>query len=164
MDIKQRALRTAALKALTDYIMDASKQERGAMMEELLALNELTGSKSLEVKLPTGEQVATVSLAVSKGGFAVYDDRAFAMWVLENHPELVEVKVPTINKSRILKEIAETGEAVPGVRYEEGGEPKSFSVRFATGGRDTLLNAWYGGELAGALPDMTQRALEAGDA
>ena len=48
--------------------------------------------------------------------------------------------------------ITDDGEPVAGVEYVPAGTPKSFTVRYAPGGQERVIEAWRSGELAGIEP------------
>jgi acyl-CoA hydrolase len=148
VSLKDKALRAAVLKALVDLVKDESDQARVELHEAL----DDTGAASVKVTLPSGEHVATVTLAGGKPTARVTDERAFLSWVQANHPSEVEQRVRDTYRKRLLDHAAqakapvdENGEVVPGVEITTG--TAYVSQRFATGGRDAIASAWRAGEL-----------------
>lgn len=172
MSLKEHALRTAVLKAVSDALKSEVEADRGDLFEELCGLHELTGAKSLDVTLPDGRKVASISLAMPKAGPAITDSAAFDAFIAEQYPQAI-IKVPA------RKEIAESfreellsrlvaagnpmgsemvdaslGMLVPGVEYHEAGGPKSFSVRFEKTGREQIAAAWSDGDFGPLMPGI----------
>lgn len=169
MNIKDSALRTAVLKALRDAVDAELSNERTDTFEAVKQLYALTGSKSLDVRLPDGVKVASLSLTIPKAGPKVTDKAKFDKWLMKRYPSAV-VKVParreiasSFGDNVLANEVAFTpdgraltaeGEIVPGVEYHEAGDPKTFSIRFEKGGRETIGAAWSNGEFAHLMPGM----------
>lgn len=177
MKLGDRNLRFALLNAVHLAIKAELDAERADHTADLRELYEDSGVKSMDVKLPGGSKVATISLSVPKASTDVVDEAALLEWATESAPWLVETihhpevpaytvpAVPAYDEHRLDREyLAEwvkgvkptgsgevvdpdTGEVVPGITHTAEGAPKSFSVRYATDGRDDLARAWRDGEL-----------------
>ena len=92
--VKERAMRAAVLKCVSDALKAEVDAERGELFADLVNLYEFTGSKSLDVKLPDGKtKVASITLSMPKAGPAVTDRAAFEAWIAERYPHSV-VTVP----------------------------------------------------------------------
>jgi len=165
VNLKDQALRTTVLKALADMLYAEQKADRDDLMREIVAMYDATGGKTFDVKLPSGEKVATISLAISQAYPRVLDEDALVEWARENRPEWVrEVPATTVlNLGRVIEDITFTedgmavdgnGELVPEVVLDPGGEPQSFQVRFAPSGRVAIERAWADGKFGAALPGV----------
>lgn len=169
MSLRDQNLHLALMKAIADAVSGFMAELREDHLQTLLQHYDDTGSKSLAVNLPDGTKVATISLPEGKEFFEVHDEVAFLQWAKENRPELVEtVVVPPqpemtfekVDPSKAKKFLAgldhqgdlpfdpKTGEVPEGVTYKPVGRPKSFQVRYEPEGRDRVIDAWQGGELA----------------
>ena len=141
-DLKMQAARVAVLKTLADKVAEADREARA----ELLATMQEIGAEKVSAELPDGTAVASVSIVGGKGAKAVVvDERAFLAWVKANHPMEIEERVSDAFKKRLLDELAQNGEEVPGV--ELGTARPYLSNRFKTGGKDAIAAAWVEGTL-----------------
>jgi hypothetical protein len=165
MSIKEAALRTVVLKAISDALKAEAEADRHELFDALVDLYEATGGKTLDVRLPDDTKVATISLAIEKAAPEVFDRAALQAWAVENRPEwcnAIPAHVEVSEKAALEgveftpEGIAVTpgGEVVPGLRMKRGGTPKNFSVRFESRGRNAIAAAWSDGVFAGALPGM----------
>ena len=159
--ISQYALVSAALKAIRDLVDGQDKALRADATAAYIEAYTTDGIKSLDVRWE-GEKVATATLSIPKPVPASVGDRAaFTRWVKANHPEAVEevvtLEVDPRFEAALLDTVqfregqtfdCETGELVSGIRPPHTPEPKSYSIKFADGGADTLLQAWRQGALA----------------
>lgn len=169
MDMKDLALREAALKTLADAIADQLKTVKAEMQEQM----EATGARTLEAALPDGTKVATISRPTSKAKAAVVDQDAFLAWAREHSPANVETKLVTAVRpaytTALLAEMTaagsaeiadkETGEIalVPGVDIVAG-RATSHTVRPVDGGAEAIAEAWRTGQLAHLdLPQLGAR-------
>ncbi len=156
MSIKDAALRTAVLKAVADALKAETDADRGALQQALIDLYDATGGKTLDVRLPNGERVATISLPISQSAWRVTDRAKLKAWCEANRPEwLYEVPAHTeVAEAAVLEAVEQTGEDVPGVTFEEGGTPQSFRVTFEKSGRRAIAAAWSDGVFGHSLPGM----------
>ncbi|MFJ5070200.1 hypothetical protein ACIQC7_27705 [Kitasatospora sp. NPDC088556] len=175
MSLADLAAREAVLKAVADAIGDELKQVR---VEVQAALDENTGVRQVAAVLPSGAQVAKVSLTDPAPAAVVTDPEAFLAWVRDSHPDKgavvrrVVTEVRPATQTALLAEMTaagvpqwcdtETGEVhtVPGVEIRAT-RSRSHSVRFDKGGRDRVAEAWRSGELASlVLPELTAGGAE----
>lgn len=97
LKLKDRNLRIALLKAVTEDIAAQMDAEKDLHREELIGRYEDEGTKSFDVKLPNGAKVAAISLAIPKATTTVVDEEALLKWARENAPDLVsEVTIPGV--------------------------------------------------------------------
>lgn len=95
---REVGLRIAALDALSKRVNKALADARTAA-EPMFAAARAAGSKQLDVELPSGESVATIS--IKKGEETVTtDEQALLAWVLANKPEEIEHAVSSSALSR----------------------------------------------------------------
>lgn len=147
MSLKTLSLKVALAKVMSELVAERVSAARDAVLEATLDLHRQVGLKSVDVDLPDGTNVGTISLTQPKDKFAVVDRNAFIAWVEQNHPGEVEY-VPTVRPSFekvLLEKWAEstsdgvvitdtdTGEQKPvdGVEFKPAGDPTAFSIRFA---------------------------------
>lgn len=177
---KERNLVFLLKKTIADIVKGEVDSDRADMLEALLEQYDDTGAKSVTIKIPGAEKVATLTLAEPKPTTTV-DAPALLEWCCEHRPELVKVvhhpaveeweepmlvdgAAATIAKSAKLAGtvyITDDGEPIDGLEYVPAGRPKSFSVRYEKGGQERVIEAWKAGELgeldAGrTLPQITQ--------
>lgn len=155
----------ALRKAIADLVKAEVDAERADIFEHIAALHEETGASKLAVKLPNGDKVADLILTQPAKKEVVQDDVLLA-WAKESHPDLVEIiehePVPARVEERVDMDalrtlglstledgtvVTESGEPVDGLSYVTP-PPTSFSVKYATGGRDALVAAYRAGDLA----------------
>jgi hypothetical protein len=91
MNLKDRNLRYALLKAFTEAIAAELDAEKATHKADLTARYDTEGVKSFDVKLPDGTKVAAISLAIPKASTEVTDTDALLKWAEANAPHLVEV-------------------------------------------------------------------------
>lgn len=165
MSIKEAALRRVVLQAISDALKAETDNDKAALFDAVVDLYEATGSKSLEVRLPDGTKVATITLVIDASKPEVFDRAALTSWAVENRPEwcnAIPAHVDVSEKAAIEgveftpEGIAVTpgGEVVPGLRMKRGGKPKHTSVRFEHEGRQAIAAAWSAGVFGDALPGM----------
>lgn len=186
MNIKDELRRMALIKAFTDALMDFTKDERANVLSDLLEKYEDEGTKSFNVTLPNGQKVASITLPEGKPVDKTVDEAALFEWAeaqggidLEVIPAVAERTVKKVRASWLADKIkgaiegddgdlidAESGEVIEGIKRIPGAAPSSFTVRFATDGREKLATAYRRGELndlvAGtALPQIEAAVHEA---
>lgn len=182
-----RQKKTPARDALLAFILrhtvasrvkDEVEADRADRLEALLALRDDTGADRVEVTLPSGHQVATLSLVKPKAREDVDQEKVLA-WAREHHPDLVERihhdPVPAYTEERVdmtaVRALGLTsmpdgtvvtadGEVVPGMTVTTP-PVRSFTVRYAPGGQEAVLAAWQGGDLGHLTMGHTLPALEA---
>lgn len=164
MSLKILTARTAVLKALRDAIDAELSGSRADVLDGLLDAKASLGVKSVDVTLPDGTKVASVTLTEPKGRIAVTNDEAFARYVLDRWPDEVAMTVRSAWQKKLLARLKdagdgdvvdpETGELVDGVTAYPPADPSSFSLRYADGGRERIADAYRNGQL-GELADLT---------
>jgi len=176
MNLKTLTARTAVLKALRDAIDAELTASRADVLDGLLDARDSLGVKAVDVTLPDGTKVATVTLTEPKARIAVTNEDAFVAYVAQRWP--TEVETTTVTKTvvrpawqkKLLERLTaagdgdaadtETGELVDGVTAYPPARPSSFSLRYADEGRDRIAAAYRAGDL-GALADLgTTPAIE----
>lgn len=92
MNLRDRNLRFALLKAIADAVAEELANERAGHTADLLERYDDEGTKGFDVKLPDGTKVATITLSVPKApGVTVDDEEAFKAWCVANMPTAVDV-------------------------------------------------------------------------
>ncbi|NUO42453.1 MAG: hypothetical protein HOV82_10480 [Streptomyces sp.] len=176
MNLKEAAMREAALKTLLDKVQDAYDDARKMTRSALEAADKESGVRKAVVTLPDGPDIATVSLSSGETAAKVVDDEAFTAWVREHFASEIERRFVTEVREAFTKKLLaqmtaagstewadpETGviHDVPGVAIAPA-RARTHSVRFKTDGRDQVMQAWRSGRLAGvALPELTAGGAE----
>ncbi|NGO69158.1 hypothetical protein [Streptomyces boncukensis] len=158
MDLKNLALREAALKTLLDAVSGQLKDVRAEMQDAL----DTTGASRVDAVLPDGTKVATVSRSAPKPCAEVVDDDLFLKWVREHAPSEITSRVVTevrpAYQAQLLAEmtaagVAEVADRETGVVHEVPGvevratRARGHSVRPVDGGADAIADAWRAGQL-----------------
>lgn len=165
MSLRNRHLRLALWKTLSDAFVNALKDAREDHEQILFREYEETGTRSWDVLLPgTAGKAGTVVLTGPSERTEVEDAGALLAWAKESMPSLVrEVVVPPqpemrfmdfepgaksgLLKSLVWDEDAQvmvhkvTGEVVPGVTFRPAGKPTGFQIRVTPEGKEQLLQA-----------------------
>ena len=175
MSLREQNLTFAFLKAVADAVEAELRRMRDDHTATLVEEWREEGSKSWNVRLPGGPKVATITLSEPKATSTVVDEVAFLEWCEANRSDAVETAttpaIPAVEAvpARSYRRVApkaqtallagfkpipsgdlvdpDTGSLVDGVKHAPAGEPKSFSVRYETDGRDALALAYRAGEL-----------------
>lgn len=154
METKDRASRVAVLTALRDAIDAIIDDERADLTQSLKDLNQSFGVKAIDIELPNGDKVASVTLTTPEPKAYVVNEYAFLKWVNENHPtELVQTvrdsfkKVLLDNTSQVGEVAVHTvtGEVIDGVAFRDSNA--RMTLRFKKEGRDLVALAYNRGEL-----------------
>lgn len=159
--MKEESLRLAVLTALRDAIDAEVESIRGAVTSSLLDARDAMGVKSLEVSLPDGRVVASLTVTDPEAKATVVDERQFVEWVRGNAPtELVE-SVRSSFQRAVLGRVEvtgdgravdpETGEVVDGVGLGAKRSPY-ISLRYKSDGRQAIASAWRSAELPDIIP------------
>ncbi|MEU3283159.1 hypothetical protein [Streptomyces antibioticus] len=176
MNLKEAAMREAALKTLLDTVKDAYEAARKETRAALETAAEETGVRQMAAALPGGPDIATVSLSAGEAAAKVIDEEAFTAWVIANYGTEVErrfiTEVRAAFRDKVLGALTaaggiewadpETGviHEVPGVAIAPA-RARTHSLRFKKDGRDQVMAAWREGRLAAvALPELTTGATE----
>lgn len=176
MNLKEAAMREAALKTLLDTVKDAYDAARKDTRAALEASAEESGVRQVAAALPGGPDIATVSLSSGSAEARVTDDEAFKAWVIEHYATEVErrfiTEVRAAFREKVLGALTaaggiewadpETGviHEVPGVAIAPA-RARTHSLRFKTDGRDQVMAAWREGRLAAVtLPELTAGGAE----
>lgn len=156
--MKELTRKVALLTALKDAVESELDVARAEARDVIIKAREELGVKSVEVTVPDGEVVATVTVAGGGTAPAVHYDETFLAWVKENHPtEVIESVRPAFAKSLLgrLEHVGDkfvdpdTGEVVAGIG--ERLKSEYISVRFKPEGRAAVAEAWRGGEIGALL-------------
>lgn len=168
--MKELTRKVALLTALRDAVDTELEIARADMKHALLAAHEQFGVKSVDVDLPNGEVVASVSVVPDKGVVAVSAVDEFTAWVGYAYPDEVEtvIRVRPAFEKALLSRVDVTaagvavdsgsGEVVEGV----GVRPKAgyVSVRFKPDGRVAVAELWrQRGILGTVMPELDKPAV-----
>ena len=176
MNLKEAAMREAALKTLLDTVKDAYDAARKDTRAALESSAEESGVRQAAAALPDGPDIATVSLSSGSAEARVIDAEAFKAWVIEHYGTEVERRFVTEVRAAFQEKVLgaltaaggvewadpETGviHEVPGVAIAPA-RARTHSLRFKTGGKDRVMQAWREGRLAAvALPELTAGGAE----
>jgi hypothetical protein len=176
MNLKEAAMREAALKTLLDTVKDAYDAARKDTRAALEASAEESGVRQVAAALPDGPDIATVSLSSGSAEARVIDDEAFKAWVIEYYSSEIERRFVTevrgAFREKVLGALTAAGgvewadpdtgviHEVPGVAIAPA-RARTHSLRFKSGGRDKVMQAWREGRLATvALPELTAGGAE----
>jgi hypothetical protein len=152
--MKELTRKVALLTALKDAVEAELDAARAEARDVIIKAREELGVKSVEVTVPDGEVVATVTVAGGGTAPAVHYDETFLAWVKENHPtEVVEAVRPAFSKALLgrLEQAGDkfvdpnTGEVVAGIG--ERSKSEYISVRFKPEGRAVIAEAWRSSEI-----------------
>jgi hypothetical protein len=176
MNLKEAAMREAALKTLLDKVQEAYDDARKVTRGALEAAQEESGTRNASVALPDGPDVATVSLSAGSAEAKVIDNEAFTAWVIAHYGTEVErrfvTEVREAFRTKVLGALTAVGSTdwadpetgviheVPGVAIAPA-RARTHSLRFKKDGRDQVMAAWREGRLAAvALPELTAGGAE----
>ncbi|MFJ2196926.1 hypothetical protein [Streptomyces violaceusniger] len=182
--LRDLAIEEAALDLLAARVAAAKKDVRARTQAALDAAAKRDGVERVGAILPTGEQVATVSLRKGTVGPVVVDEEAFARWVAARWPEqrqeFTETRiVRTVKEWRAAELVAQmaaldlsigpgqstraamwadpdTGELVeiPGVLIKPT-SARTHTLTWRKGGKDATAKAWRTGTLARQFAAIT---------
>ena len=172
MTLKDDAARVAVLTAVRDAIDTQLRTMRQTVFHQLNDAHATLGVKSIDVTLPDGTQVASVTIKKPKPRTVVTNTEALTEWVQARHPDEV---IPTVRPAFLTALLARfvptsdgtgdvfdatTGELVNGVTAYPAKEPDSFALTWTTAGRGQVADAWRNGDLAD-LAGTPPKAIEA---
>ena len=157
-DIKQISGELAVLTALKDAIETRVKELREQGREALQMLQAATGATELVASLPDGTPIAKLSLTQTGPGVGI-DDRAFLEWVKGEFPEQVQEVVRPVFRTAVMRRLKVDGDKVVDtktgevVQWAQVTAPSpTVRLRFETGGRDKVAEAWRNGDLTPVAP------------
>jgi len=176
MNLKEAAMREAALKTLLDTVKGAYEDARKDTRAALEASAEESGVRQAAAALPGGPDIATVSLSSGSAEARVTDDEAFKAWVIAHYATEIErrfvTEVRAAFREKVLGALTATGgiewadpetgviHEVPGVAIAPA-RARTHSLRFKPGGKDRVMQAWREGQLATvALPELAAGGAE----
>jgi len=146
MNLKEIATELAALTVLKDAVKDATDELRRLAKDELLNVG-----ADMTKAVVDNQEVAKISLISRDVDFVITDEKAFVQWVKENAPSEIEEKVRDSYK-KVFMESLQMG-ANDSVYSILNGLFIDFvqlvikepyvSTRFATGGRDIVVQALH---------------------
>ncbi|MEW2297345.1 hypothetical protein ABZ719_32365 [Streptomyces sp. NPDC006743] len=170
--LRDLATEAAVLKLLAERVAAAQKDVKARTQRALDAAEKRDGTERVVASLPTGEQVATISLRKGETGPVVTDEEALARWVRQQWPDeewtttriVREVKPWKLAELLAEMDAAEaaklvdktTGEVldVPGVVIKPT-RARTYAITWRKGGKDTTAAAWRSGALAQQLAAIT---------
>jgi hypothetical protein len=179
--LRDLAAQEAVIDLLAARVAAAKKDVRARMQRALDAAAERDGVERIGASLPTGEQVATISLRKGETGPVVTDEEAFTAWVRKQWPDRVEVRLVRTVKEWAASELLgqmdalglspagkgeplraaqwpdpDTGELhdVPGVHIKPT-RARTHGITWSKGGKDATAQAWRSGALAQQLAAIT---------
>ncbi|WP_030372362.1 hypothetical protein [Streptomyces rimosus] len=144
-DLALRAAVAYRVKARVADICDAVIRENAAYIESTKGVR----STAAKLPLPSGDSMplTTFTQGVSKPKFVVEDEKALLDYADEKgetqyviRPAYLEALMSHLRyiaKTNTVVD-ATTGEVVPGIGYEPGGEPTSISPKWNTQGKEAL--------------------------
>lgn len=176
MNLKEAAMREAALKTLLDKVQGAYDDARKVTRAALESADKESGTRKAAVTLPDGPDIATVSLSSGEAAAKVIDEEAFTAWVIANYGTEVErrfiTEVRAAFRDKVLGALTAAGgiewadpesgviHEVPGVAIAPA-RARTHSLRFKKDGRATVMTAWREGRLAAvALPELAAGGAE----
>ena len=157
--VKDVALRLAILTALRDLIDAEVLELRHETTEEMVDLHDAVGVKALDVTLPDGTPVASVSLSTRQPKLSVTNEATFKAWVEAAHPDETQTIVrPSFQKALLDRCIWEdediivdptTGEFPLGLGMA-GGTSHGIRITYTKDtGRAAIAAAWRAGTIDG---------------
>lgn len=150
MNLRELALRLSAITV----IADAAKEAKDRLRDEFAQALNAVGADAAKAAL-NGTEVAKVSLVSPKPSASVLNEQALTNWVKANwETEIVEsvrdsfrkVILDKIENNNGVAVYPETGEVLDFISFKQ--RESYVSTRFATGGREVILEAFANGELS----------------
>ena len=136
-DLGTESLRTAVIQALRDLITTETAVAREDTLEAMLAARRSgIPIKTLDVRLPDGQIVATITLVEDSDTVIVVDRPKFTAWVQKRAPEMVTTERSSLERaeeaiSNFLKPTREIREFIYDV--EQWTSDLAVSILFAIG-------------------------------
>ena len=150
MNLRELALRLSAITV----IADAAKEAKDRLRDEFAQALNAVGADAAKAAL-NGTEVAKVSLVSPKPSASVLHEQALTNWVKANwETEIVEsvresfrkVVLDKIENNNGVAVYPETGEVLDFISFKQ--RESYVSTRFASGGREVILDAFANGELS----------------
>jgi hypothetical protein len=150
VNLRELALRLSAITV----IADAAKEAKDRLRDEFAQALNAVGADAAKAAL-NGTEVAKVSLVSPKPSASVLNEQALTNWVKANwETEIVEsvrdsfrkVILDKIENNNGVAVYPETGEVLDFISFKQ--RESYVSTRFATGGREVILEAFANGELS----------------
>ena len=147
MNLREIALRLAAVTVIADAAKDAKDRLRDEFANQLHTVGADAAKASLE-----NTEVAKVSLVSPKSSPAIYDEHAFFKFVEENYSEHIVKQVHEAFRKVFLDNVVEvngeamytpTGEFLPFIQFNQ--RASYVSTRFSKGGREAVVDAMRDG-------------------
>ncbi|WP_275463348.1 hypothetical protein [Streptomyces noursei] len=175
--LRELAAQEAVLKLLAERVAAAQKDVKARTQRALDAAAQRDGVERIVATLPTGQQVATISLRKGETGPVVTDEEALARWLRRTWPdeEWTETRiVRTVRPWKLAELVAEmkaanaakvadkaTGEVfdVPGVVIKPT-RSRTHALTWRKGGEAATAEAWRTGALAHQLAAITAGGAE----
>ncbi|MFC8925252.1 hypothetical protein ACFT43_05130 [Streptomyces albidoflavus] len=170
--LRDLATEAAVLKLLAERVTAAQKDVKARTQRALDAAEKRDGTERVAASLPTGEQVATISLRKGETGPVVTDEEVLARWVRQQWPDeewtttRIVREVKPWKLAELLAEMGAAGAAklvdqvtgevldVPGVVIKPT-RARTYAITWRKGGKDTTAEAWRSGALARQLAAIT---------
>jgi hypothetical protein len=170
--LRDLALEEAALDLLAARVAAAKKDVRARMQTALDGAAARDGVERVAAELPSGEQVATISLRRGETGPVITDEEALARWLRQTFPdqEWTETRiVRTVKPWKLAELVAQmeaigaakiphpaTGEVLepPGVIWKPT-RARTHALTWRKGGKEATAEAWRTGSLARQFAAIT---------
>lgn len=170
--LRDLAQQEAVLKLLAERVAAAQKDVKKRVQAALDTAEKRDGTERVGAYLPTGEQVATISLRKGETGPVVTDEEALARWVRHMWPDEEWTETHIVRRvkpwklAELLGELEAAGVAkvvdkatgevldVPGVTIKPT-RARTHAITWRPAGRDATAEAWRTGTLAGQLATIT---------
>lgn len=146
MNLKEMAAELAALTVIKDAVKEATDELREQVKDELINVGADMTKATVD-----NEDVAKITLITKDVDFVISNETAFVNYVNDHHPDEIVQKVRESFKKVFLENLvfnadgsvfsALTGEQIAFVQLVE--KQPYISTRFATGGRETVMQALH---------------------
>jgi hypothetical protein len=170
--LRDLALEEAALDLLAARVAAAKKDVRARMQTALDGAAARDGVERVAAELPSGEQVATISLRRGETGPVITDEEALARWLRQTFPdqEWTETRIVRTVKPWKLAELVAQMEAIgaPKIPHPATGEvleppgviwkptrARTHALTWRKGGKEATAEAWRTGTLARQFAAIT---------
>jgi hypothetical protein len=170
--LRDLATEAAVLKLLSERVAAAQKDVKARTQRALDAAAQRDGTERVVASLPSGEEVATISLRKGETGPVVTDEEALARWIRQTWPDeewtttRIVREVKPWKLAELIGEMEAAGAAklvdratgevldVPGVLIKPT-RARTYAITWRKGGKDATAEAWRTGALAGQLAAIT---------